>query len=148
MVTLYRPNSLFRDFNRFANQLNKMTLGSNPVVAASAADTLGINWQVEEDQVVVSAEVPGMNPEDFDISLEKGNHLTITGERMTISEEEAENVTFIRRERRVGSFIRKMQLPYHIAENGIEADYSNGILTITLPRAEEDKPRQIVVKSS
>ncbi len=148
MVTLYRPNSLFRDFNRVANQINNFGRGAASPMTAIAASGLGIDWKVEDDQVVISAELPGVDPEEINISLEKGNRLTIAGERKIVSNDDDEDVTFIRRERRFGSFSRSMQLPFNIAEDGVEATYSNGILTISLARAEADKPRQIAVKSS
>ena len=94
------------------------------------------------DDVVAVLELAGMRKEDIQISLHDGN-LTISGERKSSSSngEKAE-----RTERYVGSFRRTVNLPTRVAADKVSATYRDGILTITLPKAEEAKPKRIDVK--
>ena len=95
------------------------------------------------DNVVALVELPGMRKEDIEISLHDGM-LTIAGERKTSASngEEAE-----RTERYVGSFRRGITLPGAVDPNRVSANYRDGVLTITLPKAEEAKPKRIEVGS-
>ena len=93
------------------------------------------------DNVVAVLELPGMRKEDIEISLHDGT-LTIGGERKSSSSngEKAE-----RTERYVGSFRRSITLPVRVDSNKVSATYRDGILTVTLPKAEEAKPKRIDV---
>jgi len=96
----------------------------------------------DEENVSVQIEVPGMNKDDFDISLQD-DVLTVSGERKSeTSKREAES---FRSERRFGTFSRSVTLPSPVKEEAVKAAYHDGILTITLPKAEEAKPRKIQV---
>jgi HSP20 family protein len=101
------------------------------------------NVWTNEDGVVVSAELPGVTPEDIDISV-VNDTLTVSGTRKP---EEAEGATYTRRERGHGEFARTFQLPFHVQGDRVEATFDKGVLHITLPRAEEDKPKRIEVKA-
>ena len=96
----------------------------------------------DKDNVVAVVELPGMKKEDIDISLRDGT-LTISGERksQTSNGEIAE-----RTERYIGRFRRSVTLPTRVDADKISASYRDGILTVTLPKAEEAKPKQIEVK--
>ena len=96
----------------------------------------------DKDNVVAVVELPGMKKEDIDISLRDGT-LTISGERksQTSNGEKAE-----RTERYIGRFRRSVTLPTRVDADKISASYRDGILTVTLPKAEEAKPKQIEVK--
>src|SRR6266513_2815644 len=96
----------------------------------------------DKDNVVAVVELPGMRKEDIEISLRDGM-LTISGERksQTSNGEKAE-----RTERYVGKFRRSITLPTRVDADKIGATYRDGIVTVTLPRAEEAKPKQIEVK--
>ncbi len=96
----------------------------------------------DKDNVVAVVELPGMKKEDIDISLRDGT-LTISGERksQTSNGEKAE-----RTERYIGRFRRSVTLPTRVDADKISASYREGILTVTLPKAEEAKPKQIEVK--
>lgn len=96
----------------------------------------------DKDQFVVTAELPGMKKDDIDVSLHDGS-LTISGERK--SEQESKDAGVFRSERYFGRFQRTVDLPTEVESNKVKADYRDGILTITLPKAEEAKPRQISV---
>ena len=96
----------------------------------------------DKDHVYVKAEVPGMKKEDIDVSLHD-NALTITGERkLERQNEEAENY---RSERFFGRFTRSVTLPVPVESDKVKANYKDGILTITLPKSEKAKPKQIEV---
>ena len=99
----------------------------------------------ETDQdVVVKSSVPGVKPEDIDITI-IGDTLTIKGE--TKAEEKVEKANYIRQERRYGAFRRSLTLPTTIVAEKAKAEFESGVLTLTLPKAEEVKPRTIKVKA-
>jgi HSP20 family protein len=97
-----------------------------------------------EDEVVVKVVLPGARPEDISISV-TGDVLTIKGE---INEEsQHERGEYLLRERRFGNFTRALALPTAVVSDKADASYKDGILTLTLPKADEVKPRQISVKA-
>ena len=104
-----------------------------------------INIWANDDGVAVSAKLPGVTAENIDISV-KENSVTIAGTREPKALDEGEK--FLRRERRGGDFSRTFRLPFVVDSNGVEAVFKNGILNVSLPRAEEDKPRKISVKTA
>ena len=93
----------------------------------------------------VTLDVPGMNAEDLSIDL-KGSHLWITGERKE-QEDDKEDKTVHHAERRYGQFRRVMALPGKVDDESIVAEYSNGVLTITVPKTEETQTKHIEVKT-
>jgi HSP20 family protein len=97
----------------------------------------------DKDAVKIVAEVPGVRPEDVKISLEN-NLLTIRGEKRQQAEEKTERVH--RYERSYGSFERTFSLPTTVDPEKIDASYANGLLTVTIPKAERARPREIPVK--
>jgi HSP20 family protein len=97
----------------------------------------------EKDSIRIMAELPGVKPEDVKISLE-GNVLTIHGTKQQIAEEQTERVH--RYERSYGAFERTFTLPATVDAANIKAGYENGVLTVTLPKVEQAKPRQIEVQ--
>jgi HSP20 family protein len=96
----------------------------------------------EKDNFIVKAELPGMKKEDITVSLQDGN-LIISGERKT--ETKGEGAEVYRAERYFGKFQRSVALPVTVAANQVKAEYKDGVLTVTLPKSEEAKPRQINV---
>ena len=105
--------------------------------------TVPVDMYETEDSLVITAAVPGLKPEDVNISI-SGNTLTIKGEFK--SEKEGERGTVHFRERRYGKFQRSFTLPANFDTEKVEAAFENGILTITLPKLEEAKPKHIPVK--
>jgi HSP20 family protein len=97
-----------------------------------------------EDAVVVKSDLPGLKPENVDISVTAGV-LTIRGEFESEEEEERENVHI--RERRYGAFQRSISLPTQVEAEDAEASFKDGVLKITLPKVEEEKPKRIEVKA-
>jgi HSP20 family protein len=97
------------------------------------------------NEVVVKAALPGLKPEDVDITL-RGDVLTIAGE--TNEETEQKDKNYIRRERRYGSFSRTVTLPEGLTADKAEAKFENGVLTLAIPKSEEVKPKKIQVKTN
>jgi HSP20 family protein len=104
-----------------------------------------VNVFEDQDHIYVRAELPGVNPEDLDITI-KEQHLVIRGERKIPTEEK--NANYHRRERESGFFRRVLRLPAQVDPNKVEAACKDGVLTITLAKPEEVKPRQISVKGA
>jgi HSP20 family protein len=101
-------------------------------------------WTGKADVKVVAA-LPGMDPKDIEISV-LGNTVSISGERRP--EVLDTGSVYHRRERIQGKFIRTVELPVDVDRDRIEARYVDGVLSVTLPRVEEQKPKQIPVKVS
>jgi len=99
----------------------------------------------DKDNVYVKVEVPGMKKEDIDISLHDGS-LSISGERKT--EQKHEDSEVYRSERFFGRFQRTVTLPTAVASDKVKAQYKDGILTVTLPKTEEAKPKHIDINVS
>lgn len=102
-----------------------------------------IDISESDDKFLITAELAGMNKDDIDISLENGR-LTISGERNFKHEEEGK--TFHRVETKYGSFNRSFQLPDNVDEDSVEASYENGLLNITIDKAEDKVKKQIEIK--
>jgi len=97
----------------------------------------------DNENIIVRAELPGMKKEGIDISLHD-NVITVSGERK--SEKKYEGGKASREERFFGRFTRSIGLPKQVNANGVKASYKDGLLTVTLPKAEEAKPRQIQIQ--
>ncbi len=106
--------------------------------------TLAVDMYETDEAVVVKTAIPGVDPEDIDISV-TGDTLTIKGE--TRAEEEVEEENYVCRERRYGAFSRSLTVPVAIEADKADAEFDDGILTLTLPKAEEVKPKAIEVKA-
>jgi HSP20 family protein len=98
----------------------------------------------DKDNLVVRAELPGMKKEDIDLSLHE-NVITVSGERK--NEKKYEGGQTSREERFFGRFTRSMKLPKQVEGTKVKAAYKDGVLTVTLPKVEEAKPRQIQIKN-
>ena len=96
-----------------------------------------------ENEYTVNVELPGVNKDDVKITV-ANDVLTVRGEKKM--EKETKDRNYRRTERTYGSFQRSFTLPTHVKSDKIEANYNNGVLTITLPKVEEAKPKEIEVK--
>jgi HSP20 family protein len=103
-----------------------------------------MNVWTAENSALVTAELPGVNLEDIEISVED-ELLTVRGDRQPDALQESG--TYHRRERRHGPFVRTFRLPFRVAADEVEANFQEGVLSISLPRAEADKPRKIAIKA-
>lgn len=140
----FAGNELFsslREMQRLQDSLNR-------VLSAGATNQSTefplVNVWTSEQGAIVRAEVPGIAPDDVDISLVHDT-LTIRGSRKP--EELSEGESRHRHERGSGEFTRSLQLPFGVEGDKVEAKFANGVLQITLPRAEAEKPRRISVVS-
>jgi HSP20 family protein len=108
----------------------------------TAVSALPLDMYETESDVVVKASVPGVKPEDIEVTV-TGDLLTIKGEFKT--EEKTEKRSFLRQERRYGSFCRQLGLPAGVDSNKAAASFENGILTLTLPKVEAVRPKTVRV---
>jgi len=103
-----------------------------------------LNVWVNADEAVLTTEIPGIDAKSVEISV-AGRTVSLRGSREP--EPEAEGQTYHRRERWYGQFSRTIELPFNIESAGVEALFRKGVLQVTLPKAQADKPRAIKVKS-
>lgn len=147
-----RPESVWTGFGRLSNLRDEIDrLFEVPLAELSRTSQLLSGWtpaldlHEDKDNLFVTIELPGMKKEDINISLHEGS-LSISGERR--SEEKTEGTEVYRSERFVGRFQRTIALPTPVAVDKVKAEYKDGILTVTLPKTEEAKPKQIDVQVS
>jgi HSP20 family protein len=131
-------NRLQRDMNRL---FGNMTVNRERVTQSFPA----INIWAGENSAVITAEIPGVNQNELDLSV-TGDTLSIAGERK--HEELPEGAKYHRNERSFGKFNRNIQLPYTVDVDKVKASFKNGVLEIELPRVEAEKPKKITVKAS
>jgi HSP20 family protein len=138
--------SPFADFEQLRRQVLRAfdAMGSDTFGDMGATVFPPVNVSQDSENYYVRAEVPGIEPKQLDISA-LGRRLTLSGKR-EIAQEDS-NASYHRKERAAGSFNRTITLPAEFVAAKVDAQYRDGILTITLPKAEAAKPRQIVVRS-
>ena len=144
-----RPTSHPRVYSTLRNEVNRVFddvfsdyVGARERRPAGRRFPARNIWE-EEEKLYAEAEVPGLSMDDLEIMV-RGNELTIRGERR---HEEQEGVTYHRRERGTGTFSGTVQLPVDIDVDEVEATLENGILLVTMPKAESVRPRKIQVKA-
>lgn len=115
-------------------------------VSDSASAMLPLDMYETENDVVVKAAIPGVKPEDIEVTV-TGDLLSIKGEFRTESEQKDEKRNYHRQERRYGSFCRQVTLPSGVNADACAADFENGVLTLTLPKVEEAKVKKVQIKS-
>jgi HSP20 family protein len=137
--------SPWREMARLQRDMNRLLSGTSRWPGWSTAPSYpAMNVWTDQDGVVVTAELPGVDPDDIDISVQNDT-LTLRGNRAP--DEVPEGGTYHRRERGSGSFTRSFQLPFQVESAKVAASYEKGVLNITLPRAEVDKPKKIAIKA-
>lgn len=114
------------------------------ILTPAGVNTLAVDMCETPEEVVVRTALPGVDPADIDVSV-IGDTLTIKGE--TKSEKEEEGTNYIRRERRYGSFSRSLAIPTNVVADKAVADFSKGILTLRIPKADEVQPKRIEIKT-
>ena len=150
MTTMMRWDP-FQDLRSAQDEMSQMSpmlahaLGLSAQQQGSATATAwapALDISERKDAYLVTVELPGLKPEDLDITMEDGL-LTIQGERQFTAESSEQQ--FHRVERRYGAFRRSITLPAHVMAEGIQASFEDGVLQILVPKAEEAKPRRIQV---
>lgn len=137
---LERLSRVFDPWHEFEGMSRALRRFSVP----SAVEFPATNVWVSEDNAVVTTEVPGIDPNALEISVVKDS-LTLRGSRQAEALREGES--YHRSERWHGQFTKTLALPFPVDAGKVEARFAKGILYISLPRAEADKPRKILVKS-
>jgi HSP20 family protein len=130
--------------DRLQREMNRLFDDSYPTRFRPAPAYPAINVWTSEEGLQVTAEVPGVSPKDIDISV-VGDTLTLSGVREP--DKLKEGARYHRQERGYGNYSRSLQLPFSVNVDKVEATFKNGILSIILPRAEEDKPKKITIKA-
>lgn len=116
-----------------------------PVPPVWGTGALAVDMYETDDSVVVKTAIPGVSAEEIGVAV-TGETLTIKAESK--EEDEISRESYLRRERRFGSYCRSVTLPGGLEPENAEADYTDGVLTLTFPKAEEIKPKTIEVKTS
>lgn len=132
----------FREVETLRREMNRLFARTGPW---SAAEFPALNIWVQDHNALVTAELPGIDALDLDISV-VGETMTLSGNRKADVLKEGES--YHRQERGSGSFSRTVKLPFRVEAGKVSAKYERGVLQITLPRAEEDKPKKIQIKST
>jgi len=143
----WRP---FREISRLRGEMDRLwddyfgsgRRGLRPLQAEFAP---AVDVKETDAEIVVKAEVPGIEAKDINISV-AGEVLTIKGEKKSEREEKEENYHLV--ERSYGSFARSLVLPAAVDLDKIEAKYDKGVLTVTCPKKEEVKPKAIEIKTT
>lgn len=150
LIRFQRPETWLSPFNRLTTLQDEINrLFESPFGELARGAELFTGWSPpldvyeDKDNVIVTAELPGMKKQDIDLSVHN-NALTISGERKFERKEGEGDAS--RSERYYGRFQRTVTLPKPVDAKKVGARYRDGILTVTLPKAEEAKPRQIEVK--
>jgi HSP20 family protein len=145
-LTPYEPwnvlNNLHREVGRFLSSSQPEADDGSSV--ATSAWTPAVDIKEEENQFLITADVPGVDPENIDVTMENGL-LTIKGERKF--ESDVKENGYRRFERLHGTFYRRFSLPDYADADNISATCKNGVLTVTVPKSGAVKPRRIEVKA-
>lgn len=138
----YPYRDMFDRWSKLTREMDRlMSNDPAPGLASWSGVYPPVNFYEDDDHYYLTAELPGVDPADLDISV-VGETLTLGGQRKI---EVGDQVSFHRRERTEGRFRRVITLPGLVKADQIEATAQNGLLNITLPKADEIKPRQIKV---
>ena len=129
-------NTLFDDYDRFFTP-------ASPQAQATRSWSVAIDVAENDDAYVLKASVPGINADNLEITLEN-KVLTLKGE--VKADDSFENEQYHVRERRHGGFSRSIRFPVDVNSEAVTASYENGVLTLTVPKAEAIKPKRIEVK--
>ena len=144
-ITRYDP---FRDLKTLQDEVNRLfstnfSRGFGDEGIARGVWTPNVDIFENKDEIVLEAELPGMNREDFELTIEN-NVLTLRGERRFEKKDEADN--YHRVERAYGAFTRSFTLPQTVSGENAAAEYKNGVLRVVLRKREEVKARRIEIK--
>jgi HSP20 family protein len=144
MYRTFRNPSIWREMDRLQRDMNRLFNQYGTSGRRIAPSYPAVNVWFNEEDLVISAEMPGVKIEDLDINVQREN-LTISG--VLGADELPEDALYHRKERGSGQFSRTIQMPFTVDPDVVEASFKDGVLTINLPRAEADKPKKITIKS-
>lgn len=141
---------LWTDLNNYNGFLDpwrefeRMNRGLSRLSGRTSHDFPPLNVWTDADSAIVTSEIPGIDAGDIEISV-TGKTLSLRGSRK--ADELGKDESYHRRERWAGQFSKTIELPFHVQTEQVKATFSKGILRITLPRAEAEKPKKIDIKS-
>ncbi len=138
----YYP-SIWNEFQRLQQEMEKTFGDLAPSASRNRQGYPAINIWANAENAIITAEIPGIDKNDIEVNV-MGDTISISGTRKP--EELPEGAKYHRREIGYGSFQRSLQMPYAIDPKKVKATFKNGILSITLPRSEAEKPKKIAVK--
>lgn len=130
----------FSELHRLHRDMNRLFAG----FTSPAEQFPALNLWTAQDEAVLTAEIPGVDPKDVEVSV-VGNVVTVAGERKEDASVPADS--YHRRERENGKFMRSVRLPYEVEADKVQARYEFGTLRVTLPRKENTKPRRIAISA-
>lgn len=139
----WNPYRQMDDLTRVMDRLWENWLSGSQVERETSAWSFPVDILENDEKFVIKASLPGINPEDLEVTFED-NTLSIRGEIRMDEANEDQRVHM--RERRFGRFARDIGLPTHIEADEITAQYHNGVLVLILPKSEQARPRRILVK--
>ena len=134
----------WRELAGLRNEMDRMICGEPARTLATSRDWPQFNVWTNEDEAIVTSELPGINLEKLDINV-SNDVITIAGSLNRSEETEIEK--YQRRERASCEFERSLQLPFSVDTERAKANYRNGVLEIRLHRPESEKPRSVTVKA-
>ena len=134
----------FRDLRNMEETMNRLWRGFGTASGREGMEDWNILIDVVQkpEEIEVTASLPGIKPEDIDVTIED-NVLTVKAERR--EEQQQADSRYLVRERSYGRYYRALRLPDTVDVNKVKSGYDHGVLSITLPKAEEKKPKQIKV---
>ncbi len=142
----YAFGSPWREFERLQREMNRLFSDTaSSIMPRVAPGYPAMNIWTNDEGGVITAELPGLSPDEIEISV-VGETLTLSGERK--ADAPGDDVHYHRRERGYGKFSRTIQLPFQVDADKVEALFEKGVLHVSLPRAEADKPKKITVKAA
>ncbi|MDG5813561.1 Hsp20/alpha crystallin family protein [Chitinispirillales bacterium ANBcel5] len=136
------PRDPFRELERIRGEMDRM-FSRVPFFGSTQSQFPLVNLYENADTITILAEVPGVKKEEIDINMQE-SYLILTGKRETPSYGRAE---ILRKEQPEGSFEKRIRIPVAIKHDQIKASYKDGVLSITLPKSEEAKPKQITIET-
>lgn len=133
----------FADMRRLQGTMNRLFDGNRRTSVSGTYPA--VNFWANEDSIMMSTELPGLREDDIELTV-KDTMVTIRGTYP--APETGDDITWHRRERPSGSFLRSIELPFRIDPEQIDARFENGVLTVEMQRPEDEKPRHIQIKAS
>jgi HSP20 family protein len=144
MYKRFSQPSIWQEMDQLQREMNRLFDATSQRQVFNSSSYPAINLWTNENGQMISAEMPGIRPEDLNIDV-TGDSLSISGERKP--DEIVKEARYHRRERGHGLFSRTIQLPFMVDTHKVEASFKNGVLLIHLPRAEADRPRKIAIQN-
>jgi HSP20 family protein len=141
----FPTSSIWNEMEQFQREMDRMFGAFTPGSFEIAPSFPVINAYSNDHNEVITAEMPGMRPEDIQLNI-VGQTLTLSGSRQPDTLEK--NAEYHRQERMFGKFTRTFELLFPVEADKVEANFKDGILRIVLPRAEADRPKKIAVKTA